>query len=64
MDLDLDHPVCATCGVQYGPGIDRSVCPICADEREHVGRDGQQWTSLRRLAVDGHRTEVREELPG
>ncbi|MDN5914511.1 MAG: MBL fold metallo-hydrolase [Pseudonocardia sp.] len=64
MDLDLDHPVCATCGVQYEPGVDRSVCPICADDREHVAWGGQQWTSLRGLATNGHRNEVREEVPG
>lgn len=64
MGPDLDHPVCATCGVQHEPGAERSVCPVCADDREHVAWGGQRWTSLRGLAADGYRTEMRDELPG
>jgi hypothetical protein len=39
-----DLPICKTCGVRYG--APREDCPICLDERQYVGWDGQQWTSL------------------
>ena len=60
--MDLDLPICRTCGVQYG--AERADCPICLDERQYVGWDGQQWTTLARLTQDGHRGLVREEGPG
>jgi hypothetical protein len=33
--------------VQYG--APRANCPICEDERQYVGWDGQQWTTLAEL---------------
>lgn len=35
---------CATCGVERDPADLPAVCPICADERQYVGADGQHWT--------------------
>jgi hypothetical protein len=58
----MDLPICRTCGVQY-PGP-REDCPICLDERQYVGWDGQQWTSMAGLREAGHRGRVREEGPG
>ena len=57
-----DLPICRTCGVQY-PGP-RADCPICLDERQYVGWDGQRWTSLAELAAEGHRGRLEEEGPG
>src|SRR5947209_3959736 len=57
-----DLPICRTCGVQYG--AERADCPICLDERQYVGWDGQQWTTLARLAGEGRRGLVRDEGPG
>jgi hypothetical protein len=53
--------ICATCGVQYAdtPAPPRQ-CPICLDERQYVGWDGQQWTTMADLARE-HRTVLREE---
>ena len=28
-------------------------CPICEDERQYVGPDGQQWTTLDQLRATG-----------
>src|SRR3954471_364064 len=55
--------ICATCGVQY-PDTEEppSGCPICSDERQYVGWDGQQWTTMPELAQD-HANELREEEP-
>ncbi|MEV0236146.1 MBL fold metallo-hydrolase [Nonomuraea sp. NPDC050786] len=57
-----DLPICRTCGVQYGEP--RPDCPICEDERQYVGWDGQQWTTMAGLAAEGHRGRVEEEGPG
>jgi hypothetical protein len=55
--------LCATCAVQY-PDTDAppSACPICQDERQYVGWDGQQWTTMAELAAD-HAVVLRDEEP-
>jgi glyoxylase-like metal-dependent hydrolase (beta-lactamase superfamily II) len=55
-------PICRTCGVQYGAA--RADCPICLDERQYVGWEGQQWTALAELRAAGHRGRIEEEGPG
>lgn len=55
-------PICGTCGVQYD--APRVNCPICEDERQYVGWDGQQWTSLAALREAGHRGRIEEQGPG
>src|SRR5262245_2764074 len=39
--------LCVTCGMQYkesaGPPKN---CPVCDDERQYVGWEGQRWTTL------------------
>ncbi|MFI6519519.1 MBL fold metallo-hydrolase [Spirillospora sp. NPDC050679] len=58
----MKHPICVTCGVQYAEP--RDDCPICEDERQYVGWDGQRWTSVEELRESGHRGQVAEEGPG
>ena len=60
--MRTDLPICRTCGVQYGAW--REGCPICADERQYVGWDGQQWTTLAELRDAGHQGVTRPEGPG
>ena len=56
--------ICVTCGVQYADSHEPPPsCPICQDERQYVGWDGQQWTTIADLARD-HTVELREEEPG
>ncbi|MBZ0257029.1 MBL fold metallo-hydrolase [bacterium] len=46
-------PICATCGTQFpetNPAPE--TCPICQDERQYVGLNGQPWTTL--SAVQKH----------
>lgn len=57
-----DLPICRTCGVQYGAS--RADCPICEDERQYVGWDGQRWTTLAELRDAGHQGLIEEEGPG
>ena len=59
------HFVCRTCATQFAqqlaqPSEPPERCPICEDERQYVGADGQQWTTLDELSRD-HRCEVRED---
>lgn len=60
--MQRDLPICATCGVQYGAS--RADCPICLDERQYVGWDGQRWTTLAQLQGEGRRGRIAEEGPG
>lgn len=61
MDLAVDLPICVTCGVQYAAA--RSDCPVCEDERQYVGWEGQRWTSLARLRAAGCRGRMAAEGP-
>ncbi|REJ82680.1 MAG: MBL fold metallo-hydrolase [Planctomycetota bacterium] len=56
--------ICTTCGSQFEesdqpPG----ECPICTDERQYVGWQGQDWTTLADLTAS-HRNVVRLKEPG
>jgi len=53
--------ICRTCAVEHAEPID--VCAICADERQYLPVDGQQWTSLEQMAAEGYRAELREFEP-
>jgi glyoxylase-like metal-dependent hydrolase (beta-lactamase superfamily II) len=56
--------ICGTCGVQQADtAAPPASCPICTDERQYVGWDGQQWLTMAELAAD-HMVVIREEEPG
>lgn len=45
--------ICVTCGTQYAETDQPPAhCPICEDERQYVGPNGQQWTTLDDLRAD------------
>jgi len=55
--------ICVTCGVQYSG--ERDDCPVCEDERQYVGWDGQRWTTLSELrAGGGYSNRIEAEGPG
>jgi hypothetical protein len=56
--------LCVTCGTQYPPSAaPPERCPICEDERQYVGLNGQKWTT--REAMQGkYRNVIKEEEPG
>lgn len=57
--------ICTTCGVQYAPSEQPpSHCPICEDERQYVGWQGQQWTTMEQMTAGGHRNDFEELEPG
>src|SRR5919205_663197 len=57
----MDRFICVTCGTQFAES-DRPPpsCPICTDQRQYVGLDGQQWTTLAELGAD-HTNAIRDE---
>lgn len=43
----MPHYICLTCGVQYAESSQPPEhCPICEDDRQYIGWNGQQWTTL------------------
>jgi hypothetical protein len=56
--------ICVTCGVQHAETQQPPTrCAICEDERQYVGWEGQQWTTMAEIA-GAHANELREEEPG
>ncbi len=54
--------ICVTCGTQFEESVtppDR--CPICEDERQFVGLNGQQWTTFEDLRATHHIDIVLQE---
>jgi hypothetical protein len=62
--LTMPNYICVTCGTQF-PASDAppTHCPICEDERQYIGTNGQQWTILETLRTD-HRNVLKTEEPG
>lgn len=59
----MNNYICITCGMQFAETIEPPEhCPICEDERQYVGHDGQQWTTLAELQHNySNRIEKRED---
>ena len=56
--------VCVTCGAHFPEGNNPPAdCPICEDERQYIGHDGQQWTTFAELR-SGHHNAVVPLEPG
>ena len=46
----MKNYICITCGTQFARTLEKPKhCPICEDERQYVGENGQQWTTLSEL---------------
>ena len=56
--------ICKTCGTQF-PAAEEppQACPICADERQYIGWNGQEWTTLDEL-IANRRNEIRPLADG
>jgi glyoxylase-like metal-dependent hydrolase (beta-lactamase superfamily II) len=56
--------ICTTCGVQYDESDQPPVsCVICSEERQYIGWQGQQWTTLDELRRE-HRSRIEPEGSG
>lgn len=59
--------ICVTCGTQFTETqAAPENCPICEDERQYIGHDGQQWTTLAELRQTHHNhiEQVEDKLYG
>ncbi|MGM0588060.1 MAG: MBL fold metallo-hydrolase [Bacteroidota bacterium] len=46
----MPNYICTTCGTQYAATEQPpETCAICADERQYINPNGQQWTTLEQL---------------
>jgi hypothetical protein len=59
------HFICVTCGTQHAEteGPPRE-CPICLDERQYVGMEGQQWVTLAEMQRGSWRNTFHQEEAG
>ena len=61
----MEHWICVTCGTQFAASEQPpEACPICSDERQYIGYNGQEWTTLAQMRQEGFRNEFREHEPG
>jgi hypothetical protein len=61
----MENYICETCGTQYDASErPPDGCKICEDERQYVGWNGQQWTTLAEMKAQGYRNEIRLLEPG
>jgi|SRR5579883_144343 len=61
----MEHWICVTCGTQFAASEQPpEACPICRDERQYIGYNGQQWTTLTQMQKEGFRNEFKEQEPG
>ena len=59
----VENFICVQCGVQFAEAAEPPLrCPICEDERQFVRHSGQEWTTLKRLAIN-HHNRLEEEAP-
>ena len=53
----MPHFICVTCGTQFADSAgEPDRCPICEDERQYVGLEGQRWTMLEALRATPRNT--------
>lgn len=59
----MENSICVQCGTQFAESAQPPLrCPICEDERQFIRHEGQEWTTLKRLAAD-HHNRLEEEAP-
>lgn len=60
----MNYWICVTCGTQFAQSEkEPTECPICRDQRQYVGQEGQRWTTLAAMRKDGFHTKVKEHEP-
>src|SRR5579871_4349670 len=53
--------ICVTCGSQFTPS--QEPPPICLDQRQYIGHEGQRWTTLGKMQQDGYQAVIKQEEP-
>jgi hypothetical protein len=61
----MPNYICKTCGVQYAASERPPAnCVVCEDERQYIGWEGQQWTTLEEMKAADYRNDIRNLEPG
>lgn len=61
----MEYWICRTCGTQFAASEQEpQACPICCDQRQYIGHQGQRWTTLAQLQAEGFRNEFRAQEAG
>ncbi len=61
----MEYWICTTCGTQFAQSqTPPQECPICLDQRQYVGHEGQKWTNQASLHRDGFRNTIKEHETG
>ena len=62
----MENDICVTCGTQYPASeVPPAHCPICEDDRQYIGPNGQQWTTLTEMRSSGrYANSIEEVAPG
>jgi len=61
----MQYWICSTCGSQFSASENPPHdCPICLDQRQYVGHNGQQWTTREQLQHNGSHNEFKEHEVG
>ena len=61
----MEYWICQTCGAQFSASEQPpEACPICSDERQYIGPNGQQWTTLAQMRQQGYKSKYVEHEPG
>lgn len=61
----MEYWICQTCGTQFAASEQPpQACPICCDQRQYIGYQGQTWTTQAQLQANGFHNEFREHEPG
>ena len=61
----MTYYTCETCGVQLDDSKEPpSACPICTDDRQFVGWEGQRWTTLEKMRRHRFKNRVKRVRRG
>jgi hypothetical protein len=56
--------ICVTCGTQFSPSdTPPKSCPICSEERQYVGYQGQKWTTLDEMKAKAYKNAYQQYEP-
>ncbi len=60
----MEYWICVTCGSQFAQSQEPPPqCPICLDQRQYIGHQGQQWTTLSKMQQHGYQNITQQEEP-
>src|SRR3989442_9232832 len=60
----MNYWICTTCGTEFAQSQKPPTgCPICQDQRQYIGQEGQKWTTLASMQAGGFHNAFKEYDP-